>query len=125
METPAQLIDRLGRMGESRVRGLMAKNYFPAHARELVASWLDEQQEARERALAGPPVAAAPSSDGDTAKAQALARRAVAEAKLAKDAAVEARTQAQKAQKWVATALALGTIGVVSSIGILFVLIFR
>jgi len=125
VETPEQLIERLGRMGEERVRGLIAKNYFPTHARPLVSNWLDEQEETRRKVVEMPHAPTPRPADDAAVKAQALARRAVAEAKLAKDAAAAAREQAQKAQKIVLTALVLGAIGVVASLGILFVLIFR
>ena len=113
METPNQLLERLEKMGEQRVRGLLANPHFDPKALPLIQNWLSGKQPERD---GGRP--AKQELDEALEKARALARQAGESAKKASEVA-------RKANRMAFAALAAGSLGLLVSILALFVLALR
>jgi uncharacterized MAPEG superfamily protein len=115
METPDQLLARLDRMGEERVRALLCKKYFEAHTLPLVEGWISRKEQ--ERSGNG---GRAPQQDLGAAldKARTLAGRA-------SEAAARATENANKAQRLAIVAVAVGAAALLISVLALFALAIR
>jgi hypothetical protein len=114
METPNQLLERLDRLGEQRVRHLIARKHFEPKKVPLVEGWLERQEQAR--------IAAMPDPDAEAKKAQEQAREAMAKARKASEAAAKADANAGKAQRLAIIATAVGSAAVLVSVLALFAL---
>jgi hypothetical protein len=115
METPDELLARLDRMGEERVRALLCKKYFEPKALPLVEGWISRKEQ--ERSGNG---GRAPHQDLGVAleKARTLAGRA-------SEAASRATESASKAQRLAIVAVAVGSSALLISILALFALAIR
>jgi hypothetical protein len=115
METPDELLARLDRMGEDRVRALLGREYFEGRAVPLVRGWLERVEKAR-------------SGNGDAVPGAALleglekARRAVRETKEAAD---QANASARKAQRLALIATTIGSVAMLVAVLALFALALR
>lgn len=119
VETPAQMLARLDRMGEERVRYLLSSAYFDPQQEPLVKGWLDEKE--RDRGV-GP---AAEQDRAETAmdelrtrvrKAEGLALRS-SEAAARSAEAIKTAVQAQQKSAQVTwIALILGSLAMLTSI---------
>ena len=121
METPDQLLQRLGVMGEERVRALLGKNYFAPKQVSLVQGWLLQIDEAR--GIGQKPPAYDP--EEMVRKARALAREAREAASEARQRAKQAQTTAKAAQRFALIAVTVGSIGLLVSTLLLFAIAVR
>jgi hypothetical protein len=120
METPDQLLERLDRMGEDRVRGLLGREYFESKQVSLVQGWLSRKEQARVGNHA-----AKPDFDEALGRARALARQASEAAASARESAARAGENAVKAQRVAMIAVAIGSAGLLVSVLTLFALAIR
>lgn len=121
METPDQLLQRLGVMGEERVRALMAKKYFEPRQVPLVQGWLLQIDQARGNGKQ----AAAQDPEELIRKARAMAREAREAASAARQRADEAQAMAKAAQRFSLIAVTVGSIGLLVSTLLLFAVAIR
>jgi hypothetical protein len=121
METPDQLLARLDTMGEARVRGLLAKEYFEPKTLSLVQGWLSQKERERTGAKR------TPEEDRDEAlrQARALAQEANAAAAQALELARKADELARRTGRLAMVALALASFSSLISILALFALAIR
>jgi uncharacterized MAPEG superfamily protein len=115
METPDELLARLDRMGEERVRALLCKKYFEPRTIPLVEGWVSRKEQ--ERAGNGGRI---PPRDFGAAieKARTLAGRA-------SEAAARATETASKSQRLAIVAVAAGSAALLISILALFAMAIR
>jgi hypothetical protein len=104
MEAPDQLLARLDKMGEPRVRGLLAKDYFEPKTISLVQGWISR----KERERTGPQ--RTPEQERDEALRQALAL-----AQEASEAAARAHELARKADELTRRTHRLATVAVAAA----------
>jgi hypothetical protein len=115
METPDELLARLDRMGEERVRSLLGRKYFEPKAVSLVQGWLERLEQAR-------------SGNGGAVPGAALlegleqARRAARESRAAAERANES---ARKAQRLALIATTIGSVSMLVAVLALFALALR
>jgi hypothetical protein len=115
METPDELLARLDRMGEERVRALLCKKYFEPQTLSLVEGWISRKEQER-----GGNGGSAPQRDFGAAleKARTLAGRA-------SEAATRAAENANKAQRLAIVGVAISSAALLISILALFALAIR
>ena len=111
-ESPPEMLSRLERLGEERVRSLVESEYFHPRAIPLVQGWLAEKD--RRRGLG---------SRAETDRREKVLedlgvrlRRAEAAIKRAVKDAAAARQALEKSTRVTRAALILGSLGVVASI---------
>ncbi len=85
LETPAQMLERLDRMGLERVKALVESGHFEAKTIGLVTGWIKRKEEERF------PTTPEPSAEEVAREALKTARQAQAEARKARHAAASAR----------------------------------
>jgi hypothetical protein len=115
METPDELLARLDRMGEERVRTLLGRDYFEAKALPLVRGWLERAEQAR-------------SGNGRTMSGSALVEsleKARRGAQKAWEAAEKADACARKAQRLALIAVSVGSASMLVAVLALFALALR
>jgi len=115
METPDELLARLDRMGEERVRALLCKKYFEPKALPLIEGWISRKEQER-----GGNGGREAQQDFGAAieKARTLAGRASESAKRATE-------NANKAQRLAIAAVAVGSAALLISVLALFALAIR
>lgn len=113
METPEEMLSRLERMGEARVRGLIASGHFAPKAMGLVKGWLGEKEKA---SVPQPPAPAEP---------DLAARKAAAAVKKATDVAAAASRLAVRAHRLAIVAIVIGGAGLLAAILTLFAMALR
>lgn len=115
METPDELLARLDRMGEERVRALLCKKYFEPRTLPLVEGWISRKEQER-------------SGNGGRARQQDLGvalEKARTLAGKASEASKLAAENANKAQRLAIVAVAVGAAALLISILALFALAIR
>jgi hypothetical protein len=115
METPDELLVRLDRMGEERVRTLLGRDYFEPKAVSLVRGWLERAEQVHSgngRAMDGPALL----------ESLEKARRG---ARQAWEAAEKADATARKAQRMALIATTVGSAAMLVAVLALFALALR
>jgi hypothetical protein len=117
VETPEQLLARLERMGEERVRVLLGRRYFESRTLPLIQGWLSRKEQAR-----APAPHAAPS---ESEEALRRARQADEAATAARALAAQAVDGANAAHRFALFGIVFGSAGLLVSILALLALALR
>ena len=123
METPEEMVSRLERMGESRVRNLILSGHFAPRTMGLVKGWLLEKEQAREAPEEEAPPQ--PSIEDAVARLEQLAREAVEVAKEAAKLAVLASHAALLAHRLAIGGIVAGGVGLLAAILAMFAMTLR
>ena len=115
METPDELLARLDRMGEDRVRALLGRDHFEPRTQPLVRGWLERAEKSRSGNGRGEDGAALLKSLDETRRA----------ARKAQEAADKADGSAKKAQRLALIAMTLGSAAMLIAVLALFALALR
>ena len=122
MESPDQLLGRLDRMGEERVRALLGRKYFEPKTVPLVKGWLSKQEQ--ERRGSGNRVDVLDVGEV-LEQVREVARHASEAAVKAQECATQAGETARRTQRFAVIAIAVGSAGLLVSVLALFALAIR
>jgi len=123
METPEDMLGRLERMGESRVRNLIVSGHFAPRTMGLVKGWLLQKEQAREAREED--VSPQPSIEDAVARFEQLAREAVEVAEEAAKAAELASHAALLAHRLAIGGIVAGGVGLLAAILAMFAMTLR